>query len=134
MAYVNIVCQTVIREVGRILRLGAKKISGRGFSLPKFFELFQTKILFGSKKISRARLEEFRGYLLLTCTTFMAQQGRIIGEPWPPGPPPSNYLPDCNITIYETAADSSAPFQPYSSVQWILSYLLIFCVLFKFFL
>ena len=110
----NIVCQTVIREVGRILRLGAKKSLGaRGFSLRKFFEFFRQKSLnFGVLRVQKnfkGQIGRIHG-LFTTCTTFMAQRGRIIGGHGSPGPPPSNYLPDCNITIYETAAVSSAPF------------------------
>ena len=68
MTYVNIVCQTVIREVGRILRLGAKKNSGQGFSLPKFFEFFKQKSLnfgvFWVQKNLKGQIGRIQGLLV----------------------------------------------------------------------
>ena len=85
-----------LSEVGRILRLGGpkKNIRGGAFS-PEIFWIFQTEILefrgiLVPENISRARLGEFRGYLLLLLLSWRGGAG-LLGRPWPPWPP-SNYL------------------------------------------
>ena len=85
-------------EVGRILRLGGPKKNFRGGAFsPEIFWIFQTEILefrgiLVPENISRARLGEFRGYLLLLLLSWQGGAG-LLGGPWPPWPP-SKYLTD----------------------------------------